>query len=266
MDYHAHTCLSWDSAMTPGELVRRAVELGIGELAVTDHVEFDPTYHGFGAYDYEGARRAVAAAAGPYRGRINVAFGAEISFEARHVADIVAFLDRSRFDFLIGSVHGADGVDFSAADPEELRGLPRDPLVALKPYFREVRAAAESHMFDVIGHLEGFLRGGGEVWGPGLADAAWPAVRQCLKAIAASGTGIEVNASGLRQRPKQLLPAERALAEYFTLGGRRVTVGSDAHRVDCVGSGVEQATAALRRAGFRCLTAFRDRLPVAVPL
>jgi len=266
MDYHTHTHFSWDSSMTPEELVARAAELGIRELAVTDHIEVEPGYHGADQYDWRAAWREVSAAREKYRGRLNVAFGVEVSFQSRYAGKIADLLRQAPFDFVLGSVHSVDGIDYSTRAVEELEGLARDPLVALEPYFRELTAAAESGLFDVIGHLEVFLRGGIDAWGRDLAARVWPRVRKCLGAIVRSGAGIEVNASGLRQGLRQTLPRSRVVRAYYALGGRVVTVGSDGHRPATVGYGIPRAVALLRRVGFEHLTAFRERRPVAVPL
>ena len=53
---------------------------------------------------------------------------------------------------------------------------------------------------------------------------------------------------------------------YRELGGKYVTIGSDAHVTKYVGAGFTEAAAALKRTGFDSYTIYKDRCPVQIPL
>ena len=65
-----------------------------------------------------------------------------------------------------------------------------------------------------------------------------------------TGTGLEVNASGLRQAPREPYPAAWVVARYRELGGAVVTAGSDAHRAHSFAYGLAHAYAVAAAAGF----------------
>jgi histidinol-phosphatase (PHP family) len=46
---------------------------------------------------------------------------------------------------------------------------------------------------------------------------------------------LEVNTSGLRQQVKETFPPYPAVLEYLKMGGIKLTLGSDAHRVQDIG-------------------------------
>ena len=50
------------------------------------------------------------------------------------------------------------------------------------------------------------------------------------------------------------------------LGGKLVTIGSDAHRWMDVGAGVEMGLEMLSRAGFRYFTVYAGRKPQFLPI
>ena len=50
------------------------------------------------------------------------------------------------------------------------------------------------------------------------------------------------------------------------MGGRHVTLGSDAHTAGQVGSGLEAAVQALRTAGIHAVTRFHERRAELLPL
>ena len=61
-------------------------------------------------------------------------------------------------------------------------------------------------------------------------------------------------------------PCPEVLRRYRDLGGEIVTMGSDAHAVEYVGSFMGEAQEVLRGWGFRYFTLFRGREPVFVRL
>jgi histidinol-phosphatase (PHP family) len=87
-----------------------------------------------------------------------------------------------------------------------------------------------------------------------------------LHALVESGTGLEINTSGLRQAPHETYPSAAVVARYRELGGRHVTTGSDAHRADCFAFALEEGYQTAARAGFRELRFRRGGEPLFVSL
>lgn len=61
-------------------------------------------------------------------------------------------------------------------------------------------------------------------------------------------------------------PGFELLKRYRELGGKLVTIGSDAHRWMDVGAGIEMGLEMLSRAGFRYFTVYADRKPQFLPI
>jgi histidinol-phosphatase (PHP family) len=106
---------------------------------------------------------------------------------------------------------------------------------------------------------------------PPAAFAAAPeACEPALRALVETGTGLEVNASGLRQAPRETYPAPWAVARFRELGGEVVTAGSDAHRAHSFAYGLARAYGIAAAAGFEELAIRRspgepramDRVPI----
>jgi histidinol-phosphatase (PHP family) len=77
-----------------------------------------------------------------------------------------------------------------------------------------------------------------------------------------------VNASGLRQLPRETYPSAAIVARYRELGGRNVTIGSDAHRTEWFAYGLATAYRQAAHAGFESLVFRRggDRVQVPIPI
>ncbi len=84
---------------------------------------------------------------------------------------------------------------------------------------------------------------------PALVSGAIELYDPVLSALVETGTALEVNTSGLRQSVADTYPGSAAIARFRELGGKRVTIGSDAHRADWFAHGLEDGYRAAVRAG-----------------
>jgi histidinol-phosphatase (PHP family) len=268
LDAHMHTDLSPDSRVSTDVYAAAAVERGIAEIAVTDHVDFEPGAPAFGYTTFEDRERVVRDAAerwGPQG--LQIRFGVELTYDRSWEADIREHLARHAYDFTIGSVH--DRVD-SPYSPWRVGAWVQGRSLAeiVAPSFDEVEAAARSGLFDAIGHIDGVKRYVFPHVKPADFEAAPELYEPILRALVESGTALEVNTSGLRYSIEQAFPYPAIVARFRELGGRAVSVGSDAHSADHFAWGLADGYAMAAEAGFSELT-FR-RGPgagrVAVPM
>jgi histidinol-phosphatase (PHP family) len=250
LDSHLHTNLSPDSDVPIDVYCAAAVASGISEIAITDHVDFDPRAPAYRFASFATREREARDAAARWADRgLQVRFGVEISYESHQEAEIREHLARHPYDYAIGSVHIMRYSPYTGGRVAGwVAGRTFDEIVA--PYFAEVQAAIRSELFDTIGHLD-YVKKYLIHHVPPSAFAARPDVYEpLLRALVETGTALEVNASGLRQSPGETYPAPPIVALFHALGGLRVTAGSDAHRARSFAYGLGHAYAALAAAGF----------------
>jgi histidinol-phosphatase (PHP family) len=101
---------------------------------------------------------------------------------------------------------------------------------------------------------------------PAALAAAPELYEPVLGALVETGTALEVNASGLRQLPRETYPAPHIVERYRELGGRHVTIGSDAHRTEWFAYGLAEAYRHATRAGYDALTFRRGAGRVAIDI
>ena len=268
LDSHLHTVRSPDADAQLDAYAVMAVDRGIAELAITDHVDFDPGMPAYGYASFADRERDVREAAARWAERgLAIRFGVEVTYERRHEDEIRGWLARHPHDFVIGSVHIGPDSPYKAGNVATfVEGRSLTDIVA--PYFDEVVAAARSGLFDTIGHLDFVKRYLVPHVMPADLAAAPELYERVLAALVDSGTALEVNASGLRQLPRETYPSPAIVARYRALGGRHVTIGSDAHRTEWFAYGLTEAYRHAQGAGFEAL-AFRrggDRVAVAMPM
>ncbi len=254
LDSHLHTVRSPDANALLDAYCTLAVERGIAELAITDHVDFDPTMPAYGYSSFTDRERDVREAAARWADRgLAIWFGVEVTYERRFEDDIRGWLVRHPHDYAIGSVHISEASPYKASNVRRfVAGRSLGDIVA--PYFDEVTGAARSGLFDTIGHLDFMKRYLVPHVMPADLAGAPELYEPVLTALVESGTALEVNASGLRQLPRETYPSAAITARYRELGGRHVTVGSDAHRTDWFAYGLAEAYRQAAGAGFEALT------------
>ncbi|MDH4142489.1 MAG: histidinol-phosphatase HisJ family protein [Chloroflexota bacterium] len=264
LDAHLHTDLSPDSDVPIDSYAAQAVDRGIAELAITDHVDFDPAAPAFAHTTFAQRERVVREAAERWADQgVAIRFGVEITWDSRWAGEIRDHLARHSYDFIVGSVHVYEGSPYAA---EHVAGWVAGKTLAeiVSPYFEEVEAAAQSGLFDALGHLDFVKR----YLVPHVTIANLAAAPELyepiLRALVDTGTALEINTSGLRQAAGETYPSAAIAARYRAMGGRAVTVGSDAHRAGSFAWALEDGYAAAAAAGFETLAFRRGAAPVAV--
>ena len=266
LDAHLHTDLSPDSDVPIDVYARRAVEQGIAELAITDHVDFRPGAPAYSFSTFELREHQVRDAAERWAPQgLAIRFGTELTYERAFEPDIREHLRRHAYDFVIGSVHiAADSPYVPNRVAAWVAG--RSLAEIVEPYYVEVEAAARSGLFDSLGHLDFVKRYlAPHVTAADLATAP-ELLEPILRALVESGTALEINTSGLRQAPAETYPSAATVGRFRDLGGERVTIGSDAHRADHFAFALADGYDYADGAGFDTMWFRRGGDAVRVPL
>jgi len=206
-EMHLHTSYT-DGRPTVAEVVRRAEELGLEEIAFTEHVRRDSEwFHGFA----DEVRRAAAAAGGALR----VLVGAEV-----RITDFDGSLDitpelRRECDVLLASVHRFPG---PGGAPLDFARVPREEFAAIE--YRTALGLVRRGGADVLAHPGGMSQ---RHLG-GFPDEAYLSL---MEESVQTRVAIEISSSYLRDVPA-----------FLGLLGRvdpLVSVGSDAHGLEELG-------------------------------
>jgi histidinol-phosphatase (PHP family) len=255
LDYHVHTALCGHAVGEMSEYVRMAARKGLEEMGFNDHA---PTFHvqdpelamGFDQLpDYVNRVRELQ----KKHTRPRIRLGVEADFVPGYEEDLRSLLEQYDFDYVYGSVHIiADWrFDDTRLYPDHYRG--REPAESSRDYFALVRQAAESGLFDVLGHLDLIKK-----------FAHWPLetgdgiLERTVAAIAEAGVCVEVNTSGLRKPCREIYPSQAilALCRRYDVP---VTLGSDAHHPREVGMDLDRAVETLKSVGYDQIAAFEGR-------
>jgi len=240
---------------------------GLAEIGFCEHADFDPRDPGYGTLDLDRYYREMAVARATLPA-VRLRQGVEVTYQASHEPRIRTWLAGHPWDYVVVSVHLVDYADGWAlvSEPQSAATYfaAPSPRQAYIPYFEELLRAARSGLGDVLGHLDLVKRYGTSAYGPMKPVAFEDEIRAVLRAVVRAGMGLEINTSGLRQGPGEPYPGLTILRWFRDLGGELLTIGSDAHHVDHLGSGLAQALGLARAAGFRAVTSFEARKPRSI--
>ena len=254
LDVHLHTLLSPDSSVPVDVYPALAIALGMPRIAITDHLDFDPREPGTTLTSHERRVEVIEELRRRFGDKIEILLGVEITYERAYERDIRDHLKRHRYDLTIGSVHPGIDSPFKRSRTAVFAGSDANVTA---PYFDEVLGAVESGLFDILGHAD-YVR---KYVYPHIPtdrfEAAPELYEPFLQALVKTGTALEINSSGWRQRTGVCYPLPQAVARYREIGGRFVVSGSDAHEPDWFALNFDRARDLLLEHGFEELATKR---------
>jgi len=260
-DYHIHSNYSADSNASMEEICRCAVSLGVEEIGIADHYDLHPDESPRDWLRLEPWLQELERCRAEFDGRLIIRAGIEIGEPHLFQTETRAMLARAPFDYAIGSLHW---VGRSAVFKRAFFERPAEE--AFGSYFTELERMTRIGGFDVLGHLDVPARASFDHYGSYDPRSYEELIRPVLQNCITHGIALDVNTSALRRRAQILLPGVEILRWYLEMGGRHVTFGSDAHRIEQVAENFDVALEAMRAAGLTHLTQFERRQPRLVPL
>ena len=250
-DSHIHTEFSADSEMKAQDALREAERQGLG-LVFTEHLDYD--YPSAGREEFIFDPAAYWAAYEPLRAGGKLSLGVEMGMMASAREKNAAFLQRVPFDFVLASIHFLDVKDLYY--PETFEG--REKAEMYHEYFTVMRDEIYAHPFiNTLAHID-YIARNSTFDNPEISYGEFlDEIDAVLRALIETDTAIEINTRrlGTPRGIKELAPIYR---RYRELGGRYVTIGSDAHVPEGVGRNYHRARE-LACAFDLQIVAFRER-------
>ena len=254
IDYHVHTDNSFDSKASMQHMCQQAMNIGLRELAFTDHfnnhiLDIDIGYYNPDRFfdDIRMCRQTFPS--------LTILAGIEVGEPHRWASKVQPVLAKYPYDVVLGSLHwvGRDNM----FQPQYF--LTRDPRQAYINYFDELLTMIKQGDFDILAHMDLPKRVGYEVYKSFDVNEFEPQIRAIWQACIDKGITPEINTKGLRMGVHDLHPAPLALAWYVEMGGRQLTIGSDAHHPDSLASGVREAIECATSVGLTRLCRYKRR-------
>ncbi len=245
-DLHMHTPLCRHATGQPTDYARRAVEIGLTEIGFSDHSpmrrdDFDDwrmRFDQLGEY-VESVRKAQKDFP-----KLAIRLALEVDYLPGHEDWIRELTALHPWDYFIGSVHYVSD-SWAVDNPNELaKWKQRDVWETWSVYFERLTMAAETSLFEIIGHADLPKK-----FGHRPSRDCTPLFEKFLDAARKRGCAIELNTAGLRKDCREIYPSR----EILQLARQRdvpITFGSDAHAPGDVGADFAKALEWARSAGY----------------
>ena len=254
-DNHSHTEVSSDSDMKLLDAISAARKIGLG-LVLTEHFDYDyiDSRH-YKDMDFRFDPKEYWQQYGPYRDD-TVQLGVEIGLSDTAREANEAFLQEAPFDLVIGSIHMIDLLDLYYPDFYQAKSKEESYTEYLQVMADMLR---DNTYIDVLGHIDYICR-----YTPyddqNIVYEEMPeAVDEVLRAVLDTGKVMELNTRRLGDRAAvaALMPIYR---RYQELGGRYITLGSDAHAAENIGMNFHVALDMAEALKLRPVTFSRRRM------
>lgn len=266
-DNHNHSNFSPDSVSTVEAAIRRAMDLNLGGIAITDHYDIDaPTRDQEFLFNPARQQEEIDRVVIELGNRIQqtgfqVMKGIEVGLQPKSMEKIKDFTSAYKFDTVIASIHFVDGTDpymgTYYGDKEPFRAFSH----VLEIMYETAVAYKD---FDILGHYDYVARY--SPYGPGDRDITmakfgdW--IEPILKFLAQEGKTFEINTKTYKNHKGYIPALDTAILKRFReLGGEALSLGSDSHNPDRIGDEFEKYALLAKSCGFRYLVYFKERKP-----
>ena len=278
-DYHIHCKYSDDSEEDLEKIIETAINKGIGEICFTDHVDYGikldkdvfekidenakkDWIKKIGRIDlnvdYPNYFKEIEELREKYKDKITIRQGLEFGMQVHTIKDFQKLFDKykEKFDFVILSCHQVNDKEFWTNEFQKGKSI--DEYNA--EYYEEIyRVMSRYSDYSILGHLDHIQRYNETIY---PFEKSREIIVKILKKVIEDNKGIEVNTSSFRYGLKELTPERDILKLYHELGGKIITIGSDAHKAENVGEHIPYIQEELRKIGFTDICTFDKMKPI----
>ena len=276
-DYHVHTEFIDDSDYAMEKVIQDSIAMGLDEICFTDHVDYgikkdwdesgkmiyrkgspgEPDEMPLANVHYPSYYETFKEMWVLYHDKIELKLGLEFGMQAHTIEKYEKLFARFPFDFIILSVHEVEDKEFWTQDFQ--RGRTRKEYN--ERYYEELLYLVENyHNYSVLGHMDLITRY--DKAGTYSFKKLKPILTKILKTVIADGKGIEVNTSSYRYGLSDLTPSRDILKLYWELGGQILTIGSDSHKPEHLGTFINETKQELKALGFKKFCTFDKMQPI----
>lgn len=262
-DSHTHSECSFDGNDSVIMMCEQATTIGLYSLTITDHCECNEYFRKNVREYISRSVLQTSKARAMYHDRIRVYTGIELGQPTQDVKAADDALSLWDYDFVLGSLHNLrNEQDFYFLEYTE-----ENACFLLDRYCDELLEVARQNLFDSLAHLDYPLRY--IIGNAGLKldlRHFYEKTDEILKTLVKNDKALEINTSGLRQIIGRTLPEMSVIKRFRELGGKYITLGSDAHRWGDICSGIENGLDMLHECGYTHFTVYEKHNPKLLPI
>ena len=250
-----HPDYSLDASGSIDEYCQKALRIGLKGICFTSHYDIDPerkeidsfmrvkgkitplSFETVQAYvqEIKRAERKYAPSG------LKVKAGLEIDYAPHIQEQLIEDLSRFELDYVLGAVHCLDHIAITSSEEAYSYFERKSAEELCEGYYTNLLSGIQSGLFNAVAHLDCFKKYALDHYGEKLFEAEKKWVEPVLQEIKNNQIGIELNTGWFRKGKKRFFPEEDILKTANESGIRIVALGSDSHRVEELGLGLQDA-------------------------
>ena len=257
---HMHCYFSGDSEAPMVDMIETSIDNNLAGITFTDHLDLD-YYHEPNRFDldideYRKCYEKLTSN-GMYQNKIEVLWGIELGLQP-HLADRHReIVSTYNFDFVIGSTHQVDKEDPYYPEYFEKYGIKGGVRRFFEVTAENINAFKD---FDSYGHLDYIIRYNDEAKKLPYEDYN-DIIDDILHLLIENDKALEINTGAFKFGLLEPNPCIATINRYKELGGKLITLGSDAHRTTQIGVGYDKITSILKDCGYNSYFVYKNRKP-----
>lgn len=243
-DSHVHSSISCDSDMLIEDAINAAQEKNVG-IVITDHMDINP-FRGpeftfnvaefFEAYEQHRCDKVL--------------LGIELGLRLEAIEENKSIVEKNHFDFILCSTHAPYDMEtpYEYYDKEYYEGLTKKE--AYREYLESMyKGVQDNTYFDALAHIDYITRYSPYEDTELYYDEFKSEIDKVLKAVADLDKALEISTRRIHiaVNKKQL---RKIYTRFSELGGKYVTIGSDAHGAAAISKDFETALEITKEAGL----------------
>lgn len=258
---HMHCYFSGDSETPMKDMIEGSVNNNMVGITFTDHLDLD-YYRQPGRFDLDikGYRKCYDKLTSDkmYNDRIEVLWGIELGLQPHLASRHEEIISSYNFDFVIGSTHQVDKIDPYFPEYFEKFGIKG----GVRRFFEVTAENIEAYKnFDSYGHLDYIIRYSDEAKKLPY-DEYSDIIDEILKLLIENDKSLEINTGAFKFGLTEPNPSIATIKRYKELGGKLITLGSDAHKTEQIGVGYDKISSILTECGFNSYYVYKNRKPI----
>lgn len=270
-DSHTHSNNSFDAENSVSQMLEKANEIGLNYLTITDH--FESAFYYKPNEEFGNLKALLPKSVADVRreqaknnGKTELLCGIELGEPLHDIKATEEILKLTDYDFILCSLHNLrDMGDFFWLDYEE----PEIPGL-LKKYFSELTECIQWGRFNSLAHITYPMRYICDKCRIPVDISDYKKeIDELLALLVQNDKALEFNTCRNENLSLSTINSCRDvpfLKRFKELGGKFVTLGSDAHKTDDLAKGIDGAIDILYELGYREITVFKKGQPELIPI
>lgn len=224
-DTHMHSIYSYDGQMCLSDMILKGESLGLKYMAFTEHLEFGQITLKQFLNRYQVYSDEVNRLQEKYP-NITLIKGVEFSNPEKYPHELEE-INKLDLDYIIGSNHES----------------PKDnSMYEILNYYKSILEIVRQGGIDSLGHLDYLRRKYDDSFSSDkeLKKFRDDIIKEIYSYMLINNIALEINSSAVRRSNLDSFPSDEKIQIYRELGGKKVTIGSDAHRLNEIYDAIPQ--------------------------